>query len=83
MSPARHPPSPSLGVRCDVGHLLAVRSVQVPGQFARRIPGAGQVARRVAFPAVAQVLVKHHGEDAAIEAAIRADAMLDQRDRLA
>ena len=78
---ARAPPAePVLGVRRDVGHLLAVRSVQVPGQLARPVPGAEQVARRVAFTAVAQVLVKHHGEDAAIEAAIRADAMLEKGD---
>ena len=28
----------------------------------------------------AQVLVKHHGEDAPIQAAMRADAMLDRAD---
>ena len=39
----------------DVGHFLAVRSVQVPGQLARRVPGTEQIARRVAFAAVAQV----------------------------
>ena len=78
---ARAPPAePVLGVRRDVGHLLAVRSVLVPGQLARRVPGAEQVARRVAFPAVAQVLVKHHGEDSANEAAIRVDAMLEKGD---
>ena len=29
----------------------------------------------------ANVLVKHHGEDAPIQAAMRADAMLDQAER--
>ncbi len=67
-------------MRRDVGHLLAVRSVPVPGQLTCRVPGAEQVARGVAFSAVAQVLVKHHGEKAAIEAAIRADAMLEKGD---
>ncbi len=82
MSPARHPPSPPLGCGVMLATFLPFGPFRFPASSRAASLAPSRLRAVWHSPQWPRCSVKHHGEDAAIEDAIRADAMLEKGDRL-